>query len=191
MKDGAILINTARGGLIDSAALVEALQSGRLGGAAIDVLAKEPPRQGDPILDYVGDNLIVTPHIAWGTNEARQNAIDELAANVEEFTERHEPDTVYWIESRTGRAGPRIEMRSAPVEVGPALKRHLFSPLDTVVMTSATMATPGEEPFRFIRQRLGADDGEEMRQGSPFNCFRIGTNHMTISPPEAASPSIH
>lgn len=85
MRRGAILINTARGGLVDSAALVEALQNGRLAGAAIDVLAKEPPRHGDPILDYTGDNLIVTPHIAWGTSEARQNAIDELAANVEAF----------------------------------------------------------------------------------------------------------
>lgn len=85
MKPGSILINTARGGLIDSAALVAALQNGRLAGAAIDVLPKEPPRQGDPLLDYEGENLIVTPHVAWGSNEARQNAIDELAANVAAF----------------------------------------------------------------------------------------------------------
>jgi len=82
MKSGAILINTARGALVDSQALVDALSSGHLGGASIDVLAHEPPLQGDPILDYDGDNLIVTPHIAWATDEARQNAIDELAANV-------------------------------------------------------------------------------------------------------------
>ena len=92
MKKGAFLINTARGALIDSAALVDALQRGQLAGAGIDVLAKEPPVHGDPILDYTGDNLIVTPHIAWSTNEARQNAIDELAANIEAFlagTERN------------------------------------------------------------------------------------------------------
>ena len=81
MKRGAWLINTARGGLVDSAALVDALRNGKLAGAAIDVLAKEPPVDGDPLLDYDGGNLIVTPHIAWATNEARQNAIDELAAN--------------------------------------------------------------------------------------------------------------
>lgn len=85
MKRGAILINTARGALVDSNALVAALESGHLGGAVIDVLAKEPPIHGDPVLDYQGDNLIVTPHIAWATDEARQNAIDELAANVAAF----------------------------------------------------------------------------------------------------------
>ena len=85
MKPGALLINTARGGLVDSRALVAALESGHLGGAAVDVLPQEPPRDGDPLLDYQGDNLILTPHIAWGSNEARQNSIDELAANVAAF----------------------------------------------------------------------------------------------------------
>lgn len=82
MKPSAILINTARGGLVDSQALVDALASGEIRAAAIDVLAEEPPVNGDPLLDYAGDNLIVTPHIAWGTRRARQNAIDELTANV-------------------------------------------------------------------------------------------------------------
>ncbi len=85
MKSDAILINTARGSLIDSAALAAALSNGDIGAAAIDVLAKEPPTDGDPLLDYDGPNLIVTPHIAWATIEARQNAINELAANVDAF----------------------------------------------------------------------------------------------------------
>lgn len=85
MRDTAILINTARGGLVDSAALVAALAAGRIAGAAIDVLQKEPPVDGDPLLDYTGDNLIVTPHVAWAANEARQNAIDEMAANTRAF----------------------------------------------------------------------------------------------------------
>lgn len=87
MKPGSILINTARGALVDSAALVAALSSGHLFGAAVDVLAVEPPVAGEPLLDYVSDRLIVTPHIAWGTGRARQNAIDELAANAAAFLE--------------------------------------------------------------------------------------------------------
>ncbi len=85
MKPDAILINTARGGLIDSAALAAALGTGQIGAAAIDVLPHEPPAGGNPLLDYDGPNLIVTPHVAWATKEARQNAINELAANVAAF----------------------------------------------------------------------------------------------------------
>lgn len=85
MKHGSFLINTARGALVDAKALVAALQSGQMAGAAIDVLEKEPPVDGNPLLDYRGDNLLITPHIAWGTDRARQNAIDELTANAAAF----------------------------------------------------------------------------------------------------------
>lgn len=84
MKPGAILINTARGGLIDSMALVAALERGDIA-AAVDVLPIEPPINGDPLLDYRGPNLMVTPHIAWGTNEARQAAVDQLSECVAAF----------------------------------------------------------------------------------------------------------
>ena len=87
MKPTAILINTARGALVDSSALVNALQSGQVAAAAIDVLATEPPVDGDPILDYPGDNLLVTPHVAWATVEARQNAVDQLADAAASFLE--------------------------------------------------------------------------------------------------------
>jgi glycerate dehydrogenase len=85
MKSTAILINTARGGLVDSAALANALENGEIAAAAVDVLPNEPPADGDPLLDYKGDNLIITPHIAWGTLTARQNAVDELTANIAAF----------------------------------------------------------------------------------------------------------
>ena len=94
MKPNAILINTARGGLIDSEALVVALSSGEISSAAIDVLPQEPPVDGNPLLDYAGDNLIVTPHIAWGTIEARQNAIVESALNVVAFLAGEERNRV-------------------------------------------------------------------------------------------------
>jgi glycerate dehydrogenase len=85
MKRDAVLINTARGALVDSAALVDALRGGRLGGAGIDVLAQEPPVDGSPLLAGDIPNLIVTPHVAWAAREARQRCLDEMAANVEDY----------------------------------------------------------------------------------------------------------
>jgi glycerate dehydrogenase len=85
MKSDALLINTARGGLIDSAALAAALKAGRLGGAGIDVLPQEPPVDGNVLLDRDIPNLIVTPHVGWAAREARQRSIDEMAANVRDF----------------------------------------------------------------------------------------------------------
>jgi len=90
MKKTAFLINTARGGLVDSEALAAALRGGEIAGAAVDVLPKEPPVNGDPLIDYDGDNLLVTPHIAWGTLTARQGAIDELTANIAAFLDGRE-----------------------------------------------------------------------------------------------------
>jgi len=85
MKPGAILINTARGGLIDDHALLEALQSGRLAGAGIDVLRNEPPRDGNQLLDVDLPNLIVTPHNAWASRQAMQTLADQLIDNLEGF----------------------------------------------------------------------------------------------------------
>ena len=85
MKSDALLINTARGALVEGAALARALKAGRLGGAGIDVLAHEPPHGDDPLLDPAIPNLIVTPHIAWAAREARQRCLDEMAANIRDF----------------------------------------------------------------------------------------------------------
>ena len=85
MKPDALLINTARGALVDEAALADALRAGHIGGAGIDVLSEEPPVNGNPLLADDIPNLIVTPHIAWAAREARQRAIDEMAANAKAF----------------------------------------------------------------------------------------------------------
>ncbi|MGH8225994.1 MAG: NAD(P)-dependent oxidoreductase, partial [Gammaproteobacteria bacterium] len=85
MKPDALLINTARGGLVDETALADALAGGRLGGAGLDVLSREPPPRDHILLDPVLPNCIVTPHIAWAAREARQRAIDEIGANLAAF----------------------------------------------------------------------------------------------------------
>jgi glycerate dehydrogenase len=87
MQPDALLINTARGALVDSAALADALRAGRIGGAGIDVLPQEPPVDGDPLLDPDIPNLIITPHVAWAARESRQRALDEIAANIQSFLE--------------------------------------------------------------------------------------------------------
>lgn len=84
MKRDAILINTGRGGVVDEAALLAALESGRLAGAALDVTRPEPPPAGSPIMQLAArDDVIVTPHIAWGSVQARQAVADRLIAEIE------------------------------------------------------------------------------------------------------------
>jgi glycerate dehydrogenase len=85
MKPNALLINTARGALIDDAALIEALQMRIIAGAGIDVLREEPPRQGSPLLDLTLPNLVVTPHVAWASIEAVQILADQVIENIEGF----------------------------------------------------------------------------------------------------------
>lgn len=82
MRPTALLINTARGALVEPQALLDALQNGRLAGAGIDVLAEEPPPAGHPLLAAKLPHLLVTPHMAWSARESRQRALDEITANV-------------------------------------------------------------------------------------------------------------
>ena len=87
MRSDAILINTARGGIVNEAELIQALHAGEIAGAAVDTLTMEPPVVGNRLLDEQLPNLIVTPHIAWAGLNARQKLIDELAANIRAFLE--------------------------------------------------------------------------------------------------------
>jgi glycerate dehydrogenase len=85
MKQSALLINCGRGGLVDEAALVAALRAGEIAGAGVDVLSREPPRAGNPLLDAQLPNLIITPHVAWASRQAMQVLADQLVDNLEAF----------------------------------------------------------------------------------------------------------
>jgi len=85
MKSDAILINTARGGLVDEAALLTALKEKQIGAVGLDVLEEEPPSINHPLINYDADNLIITPHIAWASKQARQRLIVELEKNIRAY----------------------------------------------------------------------------------------------------------
>ena len=87
MKPDALLINTARGGIVNEADLAEALKCGWIGGAAVDTLSQEPPPAEHPLLDSSIPNLLVTPHNAWASRSGRQAALDQLALNIRSFIE--------------------------------------------------------------------------------------------------------
>jgi glycerate dehydrogenase len=85
MKRNALLINTARGGLVDEAALIQALDEGLIAGAGFDVLTVEPPKDGHPLLDVRRPNFILTPHIAWASDGAMQFLADQLIDNIDSW----------------------------------------------------------------------------------------------------------
>ncbi len=93
MKPQALLINTARGGLIHEAQLADALRNGTLAGAALDVLSSEPPARDHPLLQPDIPNLLLTPHIAWASNSGMHNLLQGLMVNLAGF-EQNRPVNV-------------------------------------------------------------------------------------------------
>ncbi len=87
MKPTAYLVNTARGGLVEETALIEALEQGWIAGAALDVISHEPPDEGHPMMVAAArlDNLLITPHCAWAARETRQRLMDEVFENIQAF----------------------------------------------------------------------------------------------------------
>ncbi|MCG6865850.1 MAG: D-2-hydroxyacid dehydrogenase [Thiogranum sp.] len=85
MKPSAILINTARGGIVDEPALVNALDQGWIAGAALDVLGQEPPAAGSPLVTCRSPRLVLTPHVAWASRSARQRLVGEIVENIQAF----------------------------------------------------------------------------------------------------------
>jgi glycerate dehydrogenase len=85
MKPSSLIINTARGGIVDESALVKALINNQIAGAAFDVLTVEPAESTNPLMQYTGNNLLITPHIAWASKQSIVRLIDEIALNIRAF----------------------------------------------------------------------------------------------------------
>jgi glycerate dehydrogenase len=92
MKPRAILLNTSRGGLLDEQAVADALNTGRLGGAGLDVLSQEPPPANHPLLR--AKNCVITPHQAWATRAARERLMRVAVENVRAFLKGRPQNTV-------------------------------------------------------------------------------------------------
>ena len=94
MKSNVILINAARGGLIDEQALLYSLENNQIGGAALDVLEEEPPSVNNALINYQADNLIITPHIAWASRQSRQSLVNEIAKNIQAYLQGQQRNIV-------------------------------------------------------------------------------------------------
>lgn len=94
MRPNALLINTARGGLVDEVALADSLRSQRIAGAGFDVLSSEPPSTGNPLLELDLPNFVLTPHVAWGSDSAMRNLAEQVVAAIEAFAAGREMNRV-------------------------------------------------------------------------------------------------
>jgi ATP-dependent DNA helicase DinG len=108
---------------------------------------------------------------------AASNRSQGLAVGLEQWLEQALPGQVYWVEV-TGERVRRIELASAPIEVGPALRRELYAKVPTVVLTSATLSVGGRGGFQHFQQRLGMDDQPTLQLGSPFNYREQAELHL-------------
>ncbi|BBN82466.1 glycerate dehydrogenase [Pseudoalteromonas sp. A25] len=94
LKPSAVLINTARGGIVNEKALVNALEQGQIAGAAVDVLSNEPAQSNNPLLNYKGNNLLLTPHIAWASKESIERLVQNLTQNIKSYVQGHTQNIV-------------------------------------------------------------------------------------------------
>ncbi len=117
--------------------------------------------------------------------------IRQANLGVEQWLGQSLPGQVYWIEMTAGRA-QRIDLVSAPIEVGPALREHLYSQVPTVVMTSATLSAGGKSGFRHVQQRLGFEEATTLQLGSPFNYREQVELHLFKQMPDpSANPAAY
>lgn len=117
---------------------------------------------------------------------SRADRLMGMATSVREWLGQELPGQVYWVEVRAGRV-PRVSLASAPIEVGPELKRQLYDRVPTVVMTSATLSVGGKEGFSHFQRRLGLDGAEAHQLGSPFNYREQVELHLFRAMPDPSA----
>src|SRR5207248_5421924 len=109
-----------------------------------------------------------------------------LAREVRQWLGQELEGQVYWVET-SGEQGQRLTLASAPIDVGPALREHLFGKVPTVVLTSATLSAGGRNGFGFFQDRLGLHDCETLQLGSPFNYREQAELHLFRRMPDPSS----
>jgi ATP-dependent DNA helicase DinG len=133
-------------------------------GIVPDLLSEELLKLASRV-DEVGADLDEEQQIEY---TAVADRVRHLRLSIGQWLGQQLEGQVYWIETSSGRA-PRLDLQSAPIEVGRALRQHLYDKVPTVVMTSATLSTGGEDGFRHFQDRLGLATGDTLHLGSPFN----------------------
>lgn len=120
--------------------------------------------------------------------QAAEDRCLDLAASVDSWQRQTQPESVHWVET-TGGARPRVTLASAPLDVGPALRRDLFGRVDTCVLTSATLAVGSPPRFDFYKSRLGLTQCDSLQLGSPFDYARQVTLHLPRNLPDPSERS--
>ena len=119
---------------------------------------------------------------------SRADRLQVTAKSVKQWLAQELEGQVYWVEVSTGRV-PRVTLASAPIDVGPALKEHLYDKIPTVVLTSATLSAGGKNGFNHIRDRLGLKGADAKQLGSPFNYSEQAELHLFRDMPDPSSQS--
>jgi ATP-dependent DNA helicase DinG len=154
-----------------------------------DVLSEELKKLATQI-DATAENLDDEQKIEF---TALSNRCRQLQASLQQWLGQQLQGQVYWIETTTSsNRGQRVELVSAPIEVGPALREHLYDKVPTIVMTSATLSVGGRAGFRHYQSRLGLDGCETRQLGSPFNYRDQAELHLFRNMPDpSANPAAY
>jgi ATP-dependent DNA helicase DinG len=152
-------------------------------GIVADVLS-EPLRRLTAALDRIGDKVKTDEERI--ELEAAARRCGELATSLQEWLQQKLPGQVYWLEV-SGERTQRILLASAPIDVGPALREHLYSQVPTVVLTSATLSAGGRAGFEYFQQRLGLQDCRTDQLGSPFNYREQAELHLFRNMPDPSA----